>query len=704
MNKQSIITFLKNFTVLLLLIISNMIVLVLTPYICEDFILTKWYYSILIIIAVYIGNSILWPVMRRIFTRLMVMTFGVSALLLESVIYYIVCLFIPGVDAGFYACLEIPILTSIATTIVFSLTSRNYADSYVNSIKKYVSNRKSQDIKSYPGVVMLEIDGLSQTILKQAIDKGYMPTVKKWLDEKSHKLKEWETDLSSQTGASQAGILHGNNKDIIAYRWVEKASNNKIMVSGKLSHAPIIEKRISDGNGLLVDGTSVTNMFSGDSPNAPLTSSRINRIDNVYDEALNTIFLDSYNFQRLFILFLWDILLEFKSRIRQRLKHVKPRLHRTIIYAGVRAGANVILREITTEVILGDIFTGKTDAIYATYVGYDEVAHHSGITDDDVWPVLKQIDTEFDRIQKAIENNDRDYEIVILSDHGQGSGSTFKQRYGVTLGNYVRQYLPDDLKSYRENYNTDHFKDAFIPENKNLKNIREKVENIASTDILEESERIQNLKENISDLNVDTEKLEKLREKYGNTLEYVTGHEISKHSTKKADDSELIVLGSGNLGLIYLTQWDKRLSYEEIVSLFPDLIPGLVKHSGIGFIVVNSEENGGMVIGDNGIYYLENDEIIGENPLKDFGDHAAQHLKRHNSFNNMPDILVNSFYDKDTNEICAFEELIGSHGGLGGDQCRPFIIYPADWEDPDELVGAGSVYKFLKGNLNRLKS
>lgn len=166
----------------------------------------------------------------------------------------------------------------------------------------------------------------------------------------------------------------------------------------------------------------------------------------------------------------------------------------------------------------------------------------------------------------------------------------------------------------------------------------------------------------------------------------------------------MIVLGSGNLGLIYLTQWKQRLNYEEIVMLFPNLIPGLVKHSGIGFLLVNSIANGGMVIGENGIYYLDNDKIIGENPLEGFGKNAAMHLKRQNSFNNMPDILVNSFYDSEKDEVCAFEELIGSHGGLGGNQSKPFILYPSEWENPGELIGSESIYHFLKDEISNLNS
>ena len=119
---------------------------------------------------------------------------------------------------------------------------------------------------------------------------------------------------------------------------------------------------------------------------------------------------------------------------------------------------------------------------------------------------------------------------------------------------------------------------------------------------------------------------------------------------------------------------------------------------------MNSISNGGMVIGQNGIYYLNTDEIVGENPLEGFGKNAAMHLKRQNSFDNMPDIMVNSFYDSENNEVCAFEELIGSHGGLGGDQTKPFILYPSDWQDPGELIGASSIYNFLTKEIEELES
>lgn len=705
--KNQLITSLKTIITTVLLFLANIAAVIGVDYISSDFSIGPLYNAVIIVIAVAVANSLLWPIFRRFLMKFIILTFGIGSLFVNSIIFYIATYFIPGVSVGFYGFWQVPIVMAIATTFITNITNTNYYDSYIKNILRYALKRKTPYKKQYPGIIMLEIDGLSFNTLKKAIEKGVMPTVKSWMEDRSHTLKEWETDLSSQTGASQAGILHGNNKDIVAYRWVEKENDNNIMVSGKLSDAPKIEKRISNGEGLLVNGISIANMFSGDSKLSALTSSRLGGITRIYNKTLHTIFLDSYNFQRIFVLFLWDILVEFKSQIMHDIKNIQPKLRRTPVYAAIRAGANVVLRESATEILTSEILTGDIDTAYATFMGYDEVAHHSGVEDEDVWGVLKQIDLQFSRLTSAIEMADRDYKLVVLSDHGQSKGATFKQRYGLTLGNYVRSLLPDDLTFFRNEYNIDHFRDAVLPENRQLRTIKERVENIRD-DLFDKNSSIQNLRKGIEDkkpaIIFENKQYLNLREKYSNSLEYITSHETIQQSSEKAKDSELIVLGSGNMGLIYLTQWRQRLNYEEIVMLFPNLIPGLVSHSGIGFILVNSLGNGGMVIGQNGIYYLDNDKIVGENPLEDFGKNAARHLKRQNSFKNMPDIMVNSFYDAKNDEVCAFEELIGSHGGLGGNQTKPFILYPSEWQNPDELIGAESIYKFLKREIENLDS
>lgn len=110
-----------------------------------------------------------------------------------------------------------------------------------------------------------------------------------------------------------------------------------------------------------------------------------------------------------------------------------------------------------------------------------------------------------------------------------------------------------------------------------------------------------------------------------------------------------------------------------------------------------------MAMGREGIHYLEDGTIEGEDPLTPFGPRTGKHLLRTDSFKYTPDILVNSFYDGEKNEVAAFEELVGSHGGLGGEQTQPFILYPSQWDmGSEEIVGAENLYLVLKKHLEQL--
>ena len=218
--KNTIISSLKTIISTLLIFLVNIVAVLAADYISTDFTIGPLYNVLLIIIAFSIANAILWPVCRRFLMKYIILTFGVGAIFLNSLIFYIATYFIPGVYVGFYGFWQVPILMAIATTFITNITNTNYYDNYIKTILKYALDRKNPYEKRYPGLVMLEIDGLSINTLKKAIDKGVMPTLKSWIDNGTHTLMEWETDLSSQTGASQAGILHGNNKDIVAYRWI----------------------------------------------------------------------------------------------------------------------------------------------------------------------------------------------------------------------------------------------------------------------------------------------------------------------------------------------------------------------------------------------------------------------------------------------------------------------------------------------------
>ena len=609
---------------------------------------------IIFIIFISIINALLWPLLTKILMPFLVLTFGVGTLILNGMLLgFFAPLF--GITIEGYAIILTPLAMAIITTALSSLLTIEDEGSYYRSVYRDAKRKRKGELKKYPGVIIIEIDGLAYDVLCEAIKKGLMPTVKSMIDSKTHTLREWETDLSSQTGASQAGILHGNNEDITAFRWIEKENDNQMMQCSGPIQVKELEERISDGNGLLADnGASRSNLFSGDTDNIIFTMSKILNLKKLYNRAWFSVFSNPSNFARIVSLFLAEMILEIYSQIKHKILNIQPRIKRGIIYIPTRAGTNVFMREINTQTLIGDMMVGDIDVAYSTYLGYDEIAHHSGVRNNDSWYALKGMDKQIKRLVNATRYCPRKYQFVIQSDHGQTNGATFKQRYGESFEDFIKSLLPQDMTMFAKmSSNEDHYGNTFIPFSKQIDNLKNRSE--------------------------DDEK-------------------------KELSDSEVIVLASGNLAMIYLTQWRHRLTYEEINTLFPELIPGIVKNEYIGFILVRSSEKGDMAIGRNGTYYLDSDEIEGINPLENFGKNIVRHLKRNSSFKYTPDILVNSFYDNENDEVCAFEELIGSHGGAGGSQSKPFILYPSQWNTPnEEIIGAENIYKILKTNLKNLK-
>jgi uncharacterized membrane protein YvlD (DUF360 family) len=535
-------------------------------------------------------------------------------------------------------------LVASAVGLVFEIViGTNDDDTYTLRVIQRIARKSGERVETdVPGIVFLEIDGLALPVLRQAMRDGNASNMARWLAEDSHRLTEWETDLSSQTGASQAGILLGSNEDIPAFRWVEKETATMMTCSAPPDCAEI-ERRHATGIGLLTNGgASRGNLLSGEAEYMILTVSKI-EAEMRANPGYRAFLANGFNVTRALVLFVWEVILEWVAAARAVRRDIRPRGHRGGIYPLMRAAMCVIVRDLIVYGVLTDMMKGRP-AMYATFSSYDEVAHHSGLQRADTLEALRKLDEQFGRIDRARRYAPRPYEIVVLSDHGQTQGATFKQRNGYGLDDLVERSLS-----------------------------RGDVTEIAGGD--EQDSMV------------------------GHALGEATGRTGKKKRPKNdISDREVIVLGSGNLGLVYLMEERRRLTLEELTERHPELIPALRGHQHVGWVLVRSAEHGPVVLGARGARYLADGRVEGEDPLALFSPNAPAHLSRTDGFAHAPDILVGSFYDSALDEGCAFEELISFHGGIGGFQTRAFILHPVDLPVPEEpIVGAASVHDLLSG-------
>jgi uncharacterized membrane protein YvlD (DUF360 family) len=534
------------------------------------------------------------------------------------------------------AALLAALVASVASVILDPIFRTNDDETYTLRVTQRIARRSGEQVHTdEPGIVFLEIDGLALPVLQRAMRDGNAPQMARWVAEGSHALTEWETDLSSQTGASQAGILLGSNEDIPAFRWVEKESG-RTMTCSKPADCAEIERRVSAEVGLLRNGgASRGNLLSGEADHVILTVSRI-AAEKRANPGYRSFFANGFNVTRLLVLFFWEVVLEWTAAIRSARRDVRPRGHRGGTYPFMRAAMCVIVRDLIVHGVLTDMMKGRP-VIYATFSSYDEVAHHSGLERADTLEALRKLDQQFGRIDRARRYAPRPYEIVVLSDHGQTQGATFKQRNGYGLAELVSRSLSTG--------------------------------SAAALGAGDESDAM-----------------------VGHAVKEATGATPDLGAGPAAPEQEAVVLASGNLGLIYLQEEARRLTLEEIEELHPRLIPALTEHPHIGVALVHSAKDGPVAIGPRGKHFLADGTIEGDDPLAHFSPNAPGHLRRTDDFAHAPDILVNSFYDPQLDEGCAFEELISFHGGLGGPQTRPFILHPVALPIPEPIVGAAGVH------------
>jgi uncharacterized membrane protein YvlD (DUF360 family) len=637
--------------------------------------------AIIAVAVVSVLNALLWPFLSYLILPFAVLTLGIGALFLNALIILLTSWLMEGFHVdSIWAAMWLTLVMTVANTILSGLLTINDDNSwYRNAVRRRVQRRAQPEPTDVPGVLMLEFDGLAEPVLERAMAQGYMPTLARWVREGSHRLVGWETDLSSQTSASQSGILMGSNQNIPAFRWWDRA-RKQIVSTGDPQEVIRLEQVHSSGDGLLVQGgASRCNVFSGDAPNVMLTASAITDRTRFHAADFYAFFAYPYNAARVLILLVGDILLEIWQYLQDRRHGVYPLLDRHKrggVYPILRAFTNVFMRELNIDTLIGDMLAGVPSA-YATFVGYDEVAHHSGVESPYALDVLSKMDRQLSRLERALEEAPRPYHLVLLSDHGQSGGASFQHRYGITLEQFVQELATEKFSIQGA---------ADVHEDWGQVNV-------FLTEVVQHDRKVvsrplsQALKGNTEENGRVGLGPEGVKQK----------GEEGEQDTAEALASRLVVLGSGNLGLVYSSSRDERATLEEIEDFLPDMLEGMAQHEGIGFVMVHSGEHGPVVIGAEGRHYLAEGRVEGEDPLTGYGPRAVQHLIRTDSFVDAPDILVVSSCVPDRNEVTTFEYQIGSHGGLGGWQTQPFLLYPVELEiGVDEIVGAEGLHKVLK--------
>jgi len=508
--------------------------------------------------------------------------------------------------------------------------------------------------------IIIQIDGLAYDYLRQAIETGYMPHLARLEAGGELEISAWRSGLPSTTPAFQAGMMFGNRYDIPGFRWYEKDRERAVVVK-RPDQARELRERVSDGRrGILEGGSCYVSIFDGDASVALFTLSALAQqrfFESVKGLGLLLLFLGSpLRLLKVVGLTLSQYLRSLVRRIRVLLRpsRFEP-FDRPSLFT---AFSDALFIETQTFCVVLDIYR-QAPAIYANYNNYDEAAHKSGSGDRVAFRQLRAIDKrirQIDRMRKRYP--DRQYDLYVLSDHGNTPAATFSRQTGRSLAQYIRERIGDPQGPGGE-------PNARIDAPDKMPYLSRELEQLADV----ASPRL------CRALRIIRRFMEERALRGAGAL----GERVADYDMRRQRD--VVVRASGSLAHVYFNVASRPLDLIEVMVMYPRLIDDLLMTAGIGALIgraggrtiVFGRQGGSMVIGDD----LQTLALESPHPLTSFGaaDYVTAQVHQLVHFPHAGDVVILGAVD-DRGAVVTFEEQAATHGAVGGVQDRPFIARP----------------------------
>lgn len=613
-------------------------------------------------LAVVAGNIFVRPLILLLTLPLTIVSLGLWSLVLNAGVIFAATALVPGGMAdGFATALVLATAFALVNTLATALSLIQDEDTFYYYFANRVTARSEEHELVGSGLLVIEIDGLAEPILREAIGSGRMPNLRRWLLSDQFELHPWWCHLPTQTSSAQAGILYGNDRDIPGFRWYDKRARRLIESSSLEAAAEIAAARVHSA-ALLSGGASISNLLDGGAKLRFATASAVRSDANVQKPArdLFLFFYDPYSFFRTLVLMLYELVVSFAfelARLRTGSAHIK--------FPFTRAVSTVLLAEVSTFFATRELFDA-TPAIYLTFVGYDVVAHYRGPRSRDAMRTLRTLDTQISRLRRVAQLAPREYSVVVLSDHGQSAATPFNALYGSTLEQLVASAARAQpiWMALDDSELMGHFSSLLTgPAESGGAGGR------TARSLLE---RVRQRQARLGARSEETPT---------DQTEAVVG--------------EIVVCPSGNLANVYFSAHPEPVTASDIAREYPALIPTLVNHPGIGFVVARSATGGALVSARGGVLDLDSGDVVGRDPLEGYPSELAGSIRRLIGFANAGDLIINGAILPD-GKVCGFENQVSVHGGAGGEQAHPFVIAPTPFHlGLEPIIGAESVYKIL---------
>ncbi|MBW2971630.1 alkaline phosphatase family protein [Candidatus Woesearchaeota archaeon] len=536
--------------------------------------------------------------------------------------------------------------------------------------KRYESVMKRLDLKKEKPkkrkFIVIQVDSLPYSILKRFIERGSCRFINSLVEKEGYTLQSFNCGVPSGTPGIQSGIMYGDNSMVPGFRFVDKKAERQISF-GNPNHVKYFERKyFGKKKGILEGGSSYSNHFSGGASRSILTMSTITkdkRFRRIRESSLWLfLFLHPASLLRVFHYSFAELLIEIGSIIAHPFMLVFRKKNAIFGFwiPFRRLLMNVILTEIITLGVILDI-KRNVPKIYVNYMGYDDLAHLRGPHSANAYFMVRALDR---RIKRICRKANDDYDIFIMSDHGQADAVPFSKANGMTLAEFIERCA--------------------------------RVESFGLTSVHEGRLSIIGvvMKKTLGFMKYVSTPLRWMGTAFARGMLKVIKPQAYRFVW---DEKEAIfVLDSCALAHVYFNVSKERMDMSRINRKYPKLIEKLLKNRSIGIIMAKQRDKvlllhrRGMVIIDRSSVRKQGREF-----LKDYGDEATliKQIREFGRTRFLGDLVLFGNY-KDGLAV-SFTEHVGAHGGIGGDMMHPFFISRRKY-DLSKVTNARELHKIFK--------
>jgi endonuclease/exonuclease/phosphatase family metal-dependent hydrolase len=294
---------------------------------------------------------------------------------------------------------------------------------------------KSKEPVTTPGLVMIQVDGLSRTQLCRALDKGNMPFVRKLLKSEKYRLHTLYSGLPSSTPGVQGELFYGVKSAVPAFSYKDNETGKIIKLFDPDAAAGVEHDLSNKGEPLFKGGSAYSDVYTGGAQESHFCTSSIGwgkilRAANPFALIVYTL-SHLYSFVRIAVLLVIEFFLAIIDCVSGLI--AGQDLVKELKFVPTRVGITILLRELVATGAKMDVARGLP-IVHLNLLGYDEQAHRRGPSSLFAHWTLKGIDDTIARIWRAAKQSaQRDYDVWIYSDHGQEDTLAYPAQHGRTI-------------------------------------------------------------------------------------------------------------------------------------------------------------------------------------------------------------------------------------------------------------------------------